>query len=162
MNTDTIRKNILLRASMARVWRALSNSTEFGDWFGMKFHQPFAPGRVIKGEIVGTKADPEVARMQEQHKGIQFEITIERMEPERLFSFRWHPGALDPNVDYSSEPTTLIEFTMEKVPEGVMLTVTESGFDRIPLARRAKVFAENEGGWTMVIKLIEAHLAQNP
>jgi Activator of Hsp90 ATPase homolog 1-like protein len=102
-----------------------------------------------------------VAKMQDPHKGIEFDITIERMEPEKVFSYRWHPGAVDPGVDYSKEPTTLVEFTLEKVADGVQLTVTESGFDQIPLARRAKAFAENEGGWTVVIQLVGKYLEQN-
>jgi uncharacterized protein YndB with AHSA1/START domain len=162
MNTDSIQKKILLRAPRARIWRALTDSTEFGLWFGMKFDGPFAPGRVMNGEIVTTTVNPEVAKAQEPYKGIRFDITIERMEPEHLFSFRWHPGAVDPKIDYSKEPTTLVEFTLEQASEGILLTVTESGFDKIPLERRAKAFADNEGGWTMVITLIEAYLAQNP
>jgi uncharacterized protein YndB with AHSA1/START domain len=100
--------------------------------------------------------------MQKPYEGIAFEIKIEQMQPERLFSFRWHPGAVEPGFDYSSEPTTLVVFTLQKVPSGVQLTVTESGFDQIPLARRAKAFSANEGGWTLVIKLIEEYLAKNP
>jgi uncharacterized protein YndB with AHSA1/START domain len=162
MNTDSIQKKILLRAPRARVWRALTDSTEFGLWFGMKFNGPFAPGRVMNGEIVTTTVNPEIAKAQEPYKGIRFDITIEHMEPQRLFSFRWHPGAVDPKIDYSKEPTTLVEFTLEDAADGILLTVTESGFDKIPLERRAKAFADNEGGWTAVITLIEAYLAQNP
>jgi uncharacterized protein YndB with AHSA1/START domain len=161
MNTDTIRKAILLRAPRARVWRALTDSTEFGTWFGMKFNEAFAPGKVMKGLIVPTAVDPEVAKAQEAYRNTPFEITIERMDAERLFSFRWHPGAVDPNIDYSKEPTTLVEFRLEEVPEGIQLTVTESGFDEIPLERRAKAFAQNEQGWAAVIKLVGAYLAQN-
>jgi uncharacterized protein YndB with AHSA1/START domain len=158
---NTITKTILLRAPIDRVWRALSDSKEFGYWFGMDFEGPFARGRVVHGRVTGTKVDPEVAKMQDPHKGIEFDITIERMEPEKVFSYRWHPGAVDPGVDYSKEPTTLVEFTLEKVADGVQLTVTESGFDQIPLARRAKAFAENEGGWTVVIQLVGKYLEQN-
>jgi uncharacterized protein YndB with AHSA1/START domain len=162
MNTDTITKTILLRAPRARVWRALSDSAEFGHWFGMKFTEPFTPGRKMKGVIVPTGVDPEVAKHQEPYRGTPFDITIDRMEPERVFSFRWHPGAVDPNIDYSKEPTTLVVFALEEVPEGIKLTVTESGFDKIPLERRASAFAQNEQGWTMVIKLVEAYLVQTP
>jgi uncharacterized protein YndB with AHSA1/START domain len=158
---NTIRKTVLLRAPINRVWRALADSKEFGYWFGMEFEGPFAPGRVVHGRITGTKVDPDVAKMQDPHKGIEFDITIERMEPEKIFSYRWHPGAVDPNVDYSKEPTTLVEFTLEKVSDGVQLTVTESGFEQIPLARRAKAFADNEGGWTVVIQLVGKYLEQN-
>jgi uncharacterized protein YndB with AHSA1/START domain len=162
MSTDRIEKTILLRAPLKRVWRALSDSTEFGNWFGMRFNAPFAPGATITAVIVPTTVNPEVAKMQKPYEGISFEIKIEQMQPERLFSFRWHPGAVEPGIDYASEPTTLVVFTLEKAPDGVQLTVTESGFDQIPLARRAKAFSANEGGWTLVIKLIEEYLAKNP
>jgi uncharacterized protein YndB with AHSA1/START domain len=160
MSTDRIEKKILLRAPLKRVWRALSDSTEFGAWFGMKFDGPFTPGARLRGTIVGTTVDPDVAKAQQQHAGIPFEITVDRVEPERLFSIRWHPNAVERGVDYSHEPTTLIVFTLEEVANGVMLTVTESGFDQIPLARRAKAFQANEQGWGMVVKLIEKYLAQ--
>lgn len=160
MDTDRIEKKILLRAPLQRVWRALADSTEFGSWFGMKFEGPFAPGRTMRARITGTSVDPEVARMQRQHEDLVFEITIDRMEPERLFSFRWHPGAVEPGVDYSAEPTTLVVFELEQKPDGVLLTITESGFDRIPLERRARAFRDNEQGWTIVGKLFEQYLAQ--
>jgi len=162
MSTDRIEKTILLRAPLKRVWRALSDSTEFGSWFGMRFNAPFAPGATMTAVIVPTTVNQEVAKMQKPYEGIAFEIKIEQMQPERLFSFRWHPGAVEPGFDYSSEPTTLVVFTLQKVANGVQLTVTESGFDQIPLARRAKAFSANEGGWTLVIKLIEEYLAKNP
>ena len=162
MSTDRIEKTILLRAPLKRVWRALSDSTEFGNWFGMRFNAPFAPGATMTVVIVPTTVNQEVAKMQKPYEGISFEIKIEQMQPERLFSFRWHPGAVEPGIDYASEPTTLVVFTLEKAPDGVQLTVTESGFDQIPLARRAKAFSANEGGWTLVIKLIEEYLAKNP
>jgi uncharacterized protein YndB with AHSA1/START domain len=162
MSTDRIEKTILLRAPLKRVWRALSDSTEFGNWFGMRFNAPFAPGATMTAVIVPTTVNQEVAEMQKPYEGISFEIKIEQMQPERLFSFRWHPGAVEPGIDYASEPTTLVVFTLEKAPDGVQLTVTESGFDQIPLARRAKAFSANEGGWTLVIKLIEEYLAKNP
>jgi uncharacterized protein YndB with AHSA1/START domain len=162
MNTDRIEKKILLRAPRTRVWRALSDSAEFGSWFGMKFDGPFAPGASMRGVIVPTTVNAEVANAQKKYEGMPFEITIEQMEPERLFSFRWHPFAVEQGVDYSVEPTTLIVFTLEEVANGVMLTVTESGFDRIPLPRRAKAFTANEQGWGMIVKLIEEYLVQKP
>ena len=161
MPTDRIEKTILLRAPLKRVWRALSDSTEFGNWFGMRFNAPFAPGATMTAVIVPTTVNQEVAKMQKPYEGISFEIKIEQMQAERLFSFRWHPGAVEPGIDYASEPTTLVVFTLEKAPDGVQLTVSESGFDQIPLARRAKAFSANEGGWTLVIKLIEEYLAKN-
>jgi uncharacterized protein YndB with AHSA1/START domain len=159
MTTDRIEKQILLHAPLKRVWRALSDSTEFGTWFGMKLDGPFVAGASVRGVIVPTTVDAEVAAAQQEHEGLPFELAIERMEPERLFSLRWHPYAVERDVDYSAEPTTLVVFTLEEVADGVLLTVTESGFDRIPLARRAKAFTANEQGWGMVIKLIEEYLA---
>jgi len=157
--TDRIEKNILLRAPLARVWRALTDSTEFGAWFGVKFDGPFQPGAVMHGRIAGTTVDPEVAQMQEAHNDMAFEITVEQMIPEKLFSFRWRPHAVDPGVDYSAEPTTLVAFTLEQKPDGVELTVTESGFDGIPLARRAQAFSANEQGWAIQMRLISQYLA---
>jgi uncharacterized protein YndB with AHSA1/START domain len=159
VNTDRIEKKILLHAPRTRVWRALTDSEEFGTWFGMKFDGPFAPGALRRGVIAPTRADAEVAREQQQYEGLSFEITITQIEPERLFAFRWHPFAIEPGVDYSAEPTTLIVFTLEEVADGTMLTVTESGFDRIPLARRAKAFTANDEGWTTAMTLIQKHLA---
>jgi uncharacterized protein YndB with AHSA1/START domain len=162
MSTDCIEKKILLHAPRKRVWRALSDSTEFGTWFGVKFDDPFTPGASMRGAIVPTQVNAEVAKAQKPYEGLPFEITIEKMEPERLFSFRWHPFAIERGVDYSAEPTTLVVFALEEVPGGVMLTVTESGFDQIPLARRAKAFTANEQGWGMVVKLVEEYLASTP
>jgi uncharacterized protein YndB with AHSA1/START domain len=160
--SDRIEKKIILRAPHQRVWRALSNAEEFGSWFGVKLDGPFTPGATLHGTIVPTIADAEVAQKQKPYAGKTFDISVERVEPERLLSFRWHPFALEPGVDYSAEPTTLIVFQLEDVKEGVLLTVTETGFDSIPLARRAKAFGANEQGWSMQMKLIEKHLAQTP
>jgi uncharacterized protein YndB with AHSA1/START domain len=157
--TDRIEKKIALRAPRARVWRALTDSKEFGHWFGVKFDDPFKQGAIVRGVITPTAVDPDVAKAQKPYEGMPFEITIETIEPERHFSFRWHPFAIDPKVDYSNEPTTLVAFTLEDSADGILLTVIESGFDRIPLARRAEAFTANEGGWTMVITLIAKHLA---
>ena len=159
--TDRIEKTILLHAPRARVWRALTNADEFGEWFGMKFDGAFTAGATLRGIIVPTKVDAEVAAKQKPHEGFPFEITIEQIVPERHFSFRWHPFAVEPGVDYSHEPTTLVAFELEQVGPDIKLTVTESGFDRIPLARRAQAFSANEGGWTMVVTLIEKYLAKN-
>jgi uncharacterized protein YndB with AHSA1/START domain len=159
LSTDRIEKNILLRASLKRVWRALSDSQEFGAWFGVKFEGPFVPGSPLHGAIVPTTVNDEVAAAQKLYEGLPFDITVERMEPERLFSFRWHPFAIEPDVDYSAEPTTLVVFTLEEVADGVMLTVTESGFDQLPPERRARAFTANQQGWGMVIRLIDEYLA---
>jgi uncharacterized protein YndB with AHSA1/START domain len=161
MNTDLIQKQILLRAPLQRVWRALTDSKEFGAWFGVKFDGPFQLGS-MRGVIVPTTMDPEVAKAQKPYEGKAFQITVEQMEPERLFSFRWHPYAMESGVDYTTEPTTLVSFGLEQMSDGVLLTVTESGFDQIPLARRAKAFQANEQGWGMQVKLIEAYLVRTP
>src|SRR5262245_17499564 len=155
---DRIEKKILLRAPRPRVWRAISNADEFGRWFGVTFEGAFRPGAPIRGVMTPTTVDAEVGRMQQPYAGRPFDITIDRIEPERLFSFRWHPFAIEPGVDYSAEPATLIVFTLEEVPGGVMLTVTESGFDQIPLARRSSAFTANEQGWDMMVRVIEKYL----
>ncbi len=162
MSTDRIEKKILLRAPRARVWRALADSTEFGTWFGVKFNGPFSPGASMRGVIVGTTVNAEVAKAQKQHAGIPFDITIEEMQPERLFSFWWHPHAIERGVDYSAEPTTLVAFALEDAENGVLLTVTESGFDRIPLARRAQAFQAQEGGWSIMVKVMGEYLGDAP
>jgi hypothetical protein len=114
----------------------------------------------MRGIIVPTQADPEVAKLQAPHEGAQFSLVVERMEPEELFSFRWHPYAVDRDHDYSSEPMTLVAFALSDAPGGVLLTVTESGFDGLPLERRAAAFASNEKGWALQMALIEKYLAQ--
>ena len=159
-NTDRIVKQVLLHAPLDRVWRAISDAKEFGSWFGMRFDGPFVEGEGVSGEIVPTTVDPEVAASQEPYEGIRFEIMIERIDPMRLFSFRWHPGAVDPEIDYSKEPTTLVVFELEQTSDGTRLTITESGFDAIPLARRAEAYEGNEQGWDAQLSLIEGHLAQ--
>ena len=162
MRADHIEKKILLRAPRQRVWRALSDSAEFGSWFGIKFDGPFAPGAFRRGIILPTTVDADVGKAQKEYEGLMVEITIEQMEPERLFSFRWHPFAVERGVDYSAESTTLVVFVLEEVANGVMLTVTESGFDQIPLARRARAFTANDAGWGMMIKLIEKYVVHAP
>jgi uncharacterized protein YndB with AHSA1/START domain len=160
--SDRIEKTILLRAPRARVWRALTDYREFGEWFGMRCDAPFTPGATVTGVIVPTAVDAAVAQAQEPYRGMAFDLAIEQMEPERLFSFRWHPGPIERGIDYSKEPTTLVTFVLDEAPGGVRLTVTESGFDRIPLARRAAAFTANEEGWSMVMTLVEKHLAAKP
>ncbi|HYO54712.1 SRPBCC family protein [Archangium sp.] len=159
--TDRIEKKITLRAPVSRVWRAVSDAREFGAWFGVKFDGPFVAGARMTGRITPTQADPEVAKLQEPHAGKAFDFTVDRMEPERLFSFRWHPFAVEPGVDYSKEPATLVVFELAEVEGGTLLTITESGFDRIPLERRAKAFAANEGGWEHQTKLIAKYLLRH-
>jgi len=160
--TDRIEKTVLLKAPRDRVWRAISDAKEFGSWFGVEFDGPFVAGARVTGKIAPTKVDPKVAKMQEPYAGMQFDFTVDRIEPQRFFSFRWHPFAIDPKVDYSNEPTTLVVFELEDAPGGTMLTITESGFDRIPLERRVKAFQANEQGWTEQIRLVEKYVAQPP
>jgi uncharacterized protein YndB with AHSA1/START domain len=160
-STDRIEKRVLLRASRERVWRAISDSKQFGSWFGVEFDGPFVAGASIIGKMVTTTVDAEVAKRQETYRGYRFEFAVDRVEPMRLFSFRWHPFAMDSSVDYSKEPSTLVVFELAEASDGTMLTVTESGFDQIPIERRAKAFAANEGGWAAQMKLIEKYLAQH-
>src|SRR5437016_2178755 len=124
MSTDRIEKKVPLKAPRSRVWRALVDSKEFGAWFGVRFDAPFAQRAHMKGVMTPTVADPEVAKMQQPYEGRTFEITIDKIEPERLFSLRWHPFAIEPNVDYSGEPTTLVEFVLAEAQGGILLTVT--------------------------------------
>jgi uncharacterized protein YndB with AHSA1/START domain len=149
MSSDRIEKSIVLRAPRARVWRALANAGEFGVWFRVKLEGEFAPGARVRGRITYPG-----------YEHVTMEITIERMEPERRISFRWHPYAVDPVHDDSEEPTTLVEFQLEEVPGGTRLTVTESGFDRLPLGRRDEAFGMNEGGWEEQMGNIERHVAE--
>ncbi len=157
--SDRIEKKVLLRAARERVWRAISDAKQFGSWFGVEFDGPFAPGVRLTGKIVPTTADAEVAKTQEPYRGKAFELFVDRIEPMTLFSFRWHPFAIDPAIDYSNEPTTLVKFELEEAAQGTMLTITESGFDGIPLARRATAFAANDGGWQAQTRLLEKYLA---
>jgi uncharacterized protein YndB with AHSA1/START domain len=158
-STDRIEKSVVLRAPRERVWRAISDSKQFGSWFGVEFDAPFVAGKTMVGKLVGTIVDAEVAKRQEAYKGHRFEFAVDRVEPMRFFSFRWHPFAMDSSVDYSKEPSTLVAFVLEEVQDGTRLTVTESGFDQIPIERRAKAFSANEGGWAAQMKLVEKYLA---
>jgi uncharacterized protein YndB with AHSA1/START domain len=160
--TDRIEKQVMLRAPQERVWRAISDAAEFGSWFGMEVDGPFAEGTDVRGRIVPTKADPELAKMQEGHAGLSVTLRIERIEPMHTFSYRWHPFAIDPAVDYSAEPMTLVTFTLAPVDGGTLLTIVETGFDAIPIARRADAFEANDEGWTLMSNVIEKHLALHP
>ena len=160
--SDRIEKEVLLRAPLSRVWQALTDAREFGQWFGVRLDGQFKAGTPISGKITPTTMDPDVAKMQKPYEGMKFEIVVDRIEPKTLFSFRWHPFGVDTRIDYSKEPTTLVEFRLEERPDGVLLTVTESGFDRVPLERRAEAFKANEGGWAAQMTLIEKYLAKAP
>lgn len=147
--TDRIEREILLKAPGSKVWRALSNAEEFGDWFGVALKgKTFAAGQRVQGQIT--------------HPGYEhlvWEVVIERMEPERLLSFRWHPYAVDPAIDYSLEPTTLVEFALKAVADGTLLSVIESGFDNVPPMRRLEAFRMNSGGWDEQMENIKKHVA---
>lgn len=158
MNTDQIQKKIVLKSPRERVWRAISDSKCFGAWFGVEFDGPFVAGAPMHGRVVPTQVDPEVAKLQEPYTGMPFHILIESVEPMSRFSFRWHPFAIDPSCDYSHEPMTLVTFELSEVEGGTLLTITESGFDQIPIERRSQAFKANDGGWTHQSKLIQKYL----
>jgi uncharacterized protein YndB with AHSA1/START domain len=147
--TDRIMKKVLLRASRSRVWRALTTPEEFNAWFGVKLEGAFAKGATVRGHITHPG-----------YEHVTMEILVERIEPEEHFAFRWHPAAIDAGADYSHEPTTLVEFRLDETDGGTVLTLVESGFDRIPLSRRAEAFRMNDGGWTEQMKNIERHVSQ--
>jgi uncharacterized protein YndB with AHSA1/START domain len=158
--TDRIQKQVLLRAPCERVWSAISDARQFGSWFGVSFDGVFAAGARLTGRITPTSVDAEIAKAQEPYAGKAFEVVVDRIEPMQLFSFRWHPYAVDAATDYSREPMTLVEFALREVPGGTLLTITESGFDQIPLARRAQAFTSNQQGWAAQAMLIEKFLAR--
>lgn len=159
MSSDRIEKSALLPYPRQQVWRAISQAQAFGTWFGMAFDKPeFAAGAQMMGRIVPTAVDEEVARMQQPYAGKEFQFDVDRIEPERLISFRWHPFAVNEKLDYSQEPMTLIEFELMDAAAGTQLTITESGFDSLPESRRAEAYAANEGGWTKQLELVEKYL----
>lgn len=148
---NRIEKRIELKAPISRVWRALTDYREFGEWFRVKLEGPFIPGQVARGNITYPG-----------YEHLTWEAVVEKMEPERLFSFTWHPYAVDPKTDYSQESPTLVEFRLEEIPGGTLLLLTESGFDKIPADRRLEAFRRNDGGWTEQMKNIESHVIQKP
>lgn len=156
--TDQIRKTTVLRAPQRKVWEALSDSGQFGYWFGARIDGQFEPGKRLKMVIEPTKVDEEAAKEQEAYRGIDFDVWVEEVLPQSRFSLRWQPYALDDGVDPEDAPSTLIEFLLEPVEGGTRLTVTESGFDSIPLEKRAKAFEGNEKGWTTQIELIRKYV----
>lgn len=158
---DRIQKQILLKAPLERVWRALSNAREFGTWFGMELEKPFVVGERIDGKIRPTQVDPEVAKLQAPHEGKACSITVECIEPQRRFAFRWNPTETDPRQGGAVEPTTLIEFELTPTDSGTLLIITESGFDGLPLERRAAAFASNDQGWEIQTRLIARFLQRD-
>jgi uncharacterized protein YndB with AHSA1/START domain len=145
--TDCIEKRIELKAPISRVWRALTDYREFGEWFLVKIEDPFVAGQIARGQITHPG-----------YEHVPWQVVIVAMEPEHLFSFKWHPYAVDPQVDYSKETPTLVEFRLEKTVDGTLLTLIESGFDKLPSHRFAEAFRMNEGGWTQQMKNIEAYV----
>lgn len=156
MSTDRIEKQALLRAPLDRVWRAVSDSEEFGRWFGVRFDGPFVEGRAVTATITPTTVDEDVAERQRPHAGTRSTWQIVAVEPPRRFAYRWHPCAGEPDVE--EEPTTLVEFTLADTPDGVLLTITESGFDAIPEARRSSAFDANSEGWALQTGLVRRYL----
>ena len=146
---DYIEKRIELKAPVSRVWRALTDYREFGEWFRVKLDGPFAPGKISRGQVTYPG-----------YEHLKWEAVVQKMEPEKLFSITWHPYAIDPKKDYSKEPSTLVEFKLEKTTSGTLLILTESGFDKIPSDRRLEAFRMNDGGWTVQMKNIENHVTQ--
>ena len=148
---NQIEKCIELKAPVSRVWHALTDYLEFGEWFRVKLNGPFLPGQVSQGQITYPG-----------YEHLKWEAVVQTLEPERLFSFTWHPYSVDPQIDYSKEPPTLVEFRLEQVAGGTRLLLTETGFDKIPGERRLKAFLMNDGGWTEQMRNIENHIAQKP
>ncbi|HUB95321.1 MAG TPA: SRPBCC family protein [Stellaceae bacterium] len=146
--TDRIQKSIELKAPVSRVWRALTDYREFGRWFQVDLDRPFAVGQAARGRLTHPGYDH------------MWEATIVTMEPETLFAFTWHPYALDSKIDYSRETPTLVEFRLEPTATGTLLTVTESGFDKVPEGRRAEAFRMHDNGWAEQMKNIERHVRQ--
>jgi uncharacterized protein YndB with AHSA1/START domain len=151
MADDRIEKQIELKAPLSRVWRALTDYREFGEWFRVKLEGPFVEGQVARGQVLHPG-----------YEHVVWQAVVQRIEPERLFSFTWHPYAVDPKVDYSTETPTLVEFRLEKSADGTLLKLTESGFDKIPADRRCEAFLRNDNGWTAQMKNMESYVTQNP
>ena len=151
METNRIEKSIELQAPVSRVWRALTDYREFGEWFLVQLEAPFQPGQPSRGQLTYPGLE-----------FVKFRAVVQKIEPEHTFSFTWHPYAIDPAVDYSTETPTLVEFTLEPTPTGTLLRLTESGFENIPAHRRSEAFLKNDGGWAAQIRNIEAHVAQHP
>ena len=147
--SDRIEKTVELKAPVSRVWRALTDHHEFGKWFRVQLDGPFAPGQVSRGHITYPG-----------YEHLRWEAVVVKMQPERLFSFSWHPYAIDPNEDYSAEPPTLVEFTLEKTATGTLLRIVESGFDKLPRSRRDEAFRMNDKGWSIQVENIAQHVGQ--
>jgi uncharacterized protein YndB with AHSA1/START domain len=149
--SNRIEKRIELKAPVSRVWRALTDHREFGEWFRVRLDGPFVAGQESSGNITHPG-----------YEHVKWHAVVKEIVPERLFSFTWHPYAIDPNVDYSHETPTLVEFKLEKTPTGTLLLLTETGFDKIPAERRLEAFRKNDGGWAQQMTNIESHVAKTP
>ncbi len=147
-DSDRIEKEIVLRVPRSRVWRALTDAEEFGTWFRVTLEGNFAAGERIRGKITYPG-----------YERLTMDVVVERMDAEELFSFRWHPAAIDPEADLEAEPTTLVEFRLSDVAEGTMLIIVESGYDELPAARRDEAFRTNSEGWDIQLQNIKAHVA---
>jgi uncharacterized protein YndB with AHSA1/START domain len=159
MNPDRIEKEVLLKAPLDRVWRAISDADEFGRWFGVRFDGPFEPGTSVMGTITPTTVDEDVAKAQQPHAGKADPWHIVAVEPQRRLAFRWHPFGVEDGADYADEPTTLVEFTLEDTADGVLLRIVESGFDAIPAERRQSALEGNSEGWSAQTELVRKYLA---
>jgi uncharacterized protein YndB with AHSA1/START domain len=157
MSMDRIEKEVVLRAPLERVWRAISDAEQFGQWFGVRFDGPFVEGASVTGVITPTTVDEDVARMQEEHAGTADTWHIVAIEPQRRMAFRWHPYPVESAGE--QEPTTLVEFTLNETDDGVLLRIVESGFDKIPADRRAAAFEGNTEGWAKQTELVGKYLA---
>jgi uncharacterized protein YndB with AHSA1/START domain len=145
----TIEKQIELYFSVAKVWEALADSKQFGEWFRVNLTAPFVIGKEASGNILHPG-----------YEHIIWRAKIQKMEKEKLFSLTWHPYAIDPKVDYSKETPTLVEFRLKKTDKGTLLTITETGFEKVPEQRRFEAFRMNNGGWEAQLKNIEQFLAR--
>ncbi|WP_283194444.1 SRPBCC family protein [Rhizobium sp. AN80A] len=145
--SDRIEKTIELNAPVSRVWQAITDHREFGEWFRVRIDAPFVSGEVATGQITYPG-----------YEHVRWTATIKCMDEPTLFSFTWIPYAVDPDTDYSSETPTLVEFRLEPTSKGTRLTITESGFDKVPEYRRAEALRMNEGGWAEQVKNIKAHV----
>jgi uncharacterized protein YndB with AHSA1/START domain len=147
--SNQVEKKIEIKAPVSRVWQALTDYREFGEWFRVKLDGPFVAGEVSRGHMTYPG-----------YEHSKWEVVVKQIVPERLFSYTWHPYALDQSRDYSQETPTLVEFRLEKTVNGTLLTVTESGFDKVPQDRRDEAYRANDNGWSIQVKNIEEYLAR--
>jgi uncharacterized protein YndB with AHSA1/START domain len=148
---DRIEKRIEINAPVSRVWRALTDHREFGEWFRVNMEGPFVEGQIARGRVTHPG-----------YEHVTWEAVVQKIEPERLFSFTWHPYGVDPNIDYSKETPTVVEFRLEPTASGTLLILTESGFDKIPSNRRLEAFRKNDDGWTQQMTNVANYVGQNP